>query len=184
MPNPSDPPRWKADLALLGVVGIWGFNIPIMKLGLREVHPFAFNAARLSLSVVVLGLLARFSKPLVALLSPTRLAFLFNLIALPWHIVLAVPHAGPLVTGEVSAGAWLSISFSGVFSTGVAYALWNLGVRQIGPSHAAVWTNLVPVIALCTSWIWLQEQVDPLQLAGGAAIVGGLVVMRRGRVPR
>ena len=66
-PAPSPPPGsspaphrpWRADGALLGVALIWGVNIPAMKHVLGTLHPFMFNAWRLSLSTVVLGLLAR-----------------------------------------------------------------------------------------------------------------------------
>ena len=46
---------WRADLVLLVVVLIWGVNIPVMKGALSELHPFAFNLLRLSLSAVLLG---------------------------------------------------------------------------------------------------------------------------------
>ena len=44
-------------LAPLGVAVIWGVNIPIMKGAIGHLHPFAFNTIRLTLSVLVLGLM-------------------------------------------------------------------------------------------------------------------------------
>ncbi len=46
---------WKYELALLGVVLIWGLNFPVVKGALRYMSPFAFNAFRFTLSV---GLMA------------------------------------------------------------------------------------------------------------------------------
>ena len=43
-------------LAPLAVALIWGINVPVMKAGLAELDPFLFNAARLSLSALSLGL--------------------------------------------------------------------------------------------------------------------------------
>ena len=40
---------------MLGVCLIWGCNFAVMKSALHELHPFAFNAIRLSLSAIFLG---------------------------------------------------------------------------------------------------------------------------------
>ncbi|MEC8494678.1 MAG: EamA family transporter, partial [Planctomycetota bacterium] len=45
-----------AVLAPLAVALIWGINVPVMKAGLAELDPFLFNAARLTLSALSLGL--------------------------------------------------------------------------------------------------------------------------------
>jgi drug/metabolite transporter (DMT)-like permease len=47
------------DLGLLGVVLIWGFNLPLVKIALREFEPLAFNAVRFSLASILLLLLLR-----------------------------------------------------------------------------------------------------------------------------
>ena len=45
---------WLADLSLLMVAVIWGVNIPVVKLALLKIDPFAFNAIRLLVSSLVL----------------------------------------------------------------------------------------------------------------------------------
>ncbi len=47
---------WKHELALLGVVLIWGLNFPVVKGALRHMPPFAFNAFRFTLSVILMGI--------------------------------------------------------------------------------------------------------------------------------
>ena len=42
---------------MLSVAVIWGLNMPIMKFSLARVDPFLFNAMRLAISAVVLGLI-------------------------------------------------------------------------------------------------------------------------------
>jgi drug/metabolite transporter (DMT)-like permease len=121
------------------------------------------------------------SKPLVGVLSPTRLAFWMTALTVPLHVLIGLPYLGPVFAGEPRAWAWWCVLFSGLLSTGLAYSLWNSGVRRVGPSHTAIYTNLVPVIALAVSWTFLGETMTASQVAGGALIVGGLVVMRRGR---
>ena len=43
-------PLWLADLSLLLVAIVWGVNIPVMKVALRKIDPYAFNAIRLIVS--------------------------------------------------------------------------------------------------------------------------------------
>ena len=57
-------------------------------------------------------------------------------------------------------------------------ALWNRGVRQLGNSRTAVYSNLVPVVALLTAWITLGERPTLLQVAGAAVILWGLRLTR------
>ena len=52
-------------MALLTVAVIWGLNFPIMKTALAELHPFAFNSVRITLSAVVLGLWHLRERPVV-----------------------------------------------------------------------------------------------------------------------
>ena len=60
MSRPGGRQSRSAILAPLAVALIWGVNVPVMKAGLAELDPFLFNAARLSLSALSLGL---FSEP-------------------------------------------------------------------------------------------------------------------------
>jgi len=124
------------------------------------------------------------SRKAVQRVAPTRLAYLFTLAALPGHFALAWTRFDLDQVRSVSASAWGAVVYAGVFSTGVAYALWNFSVRRIGPSHTAIYTNLVPAIALFLSWLLLKETVTPAQLVGGGLILGGLFAMARARERR
>ena len=44
-------PLGRVDLALLLVAALWGFNMPVMKLGMQHMPPLAFNWLRFALSV-------------------------------------------------------------------------------------------------------------------------------------
>jgi len=287
-------------VALLSVAVIWGLNVPIMKVALAELNPYGFNAARLTLSALLLGLVAYLegsrikgvplgralwmrivavsmlgslayqvlfisgvwrttagnvgiiiatapiwtavvgyltgierirmsawaglglafvgatlvtidggnadlggatlignlvvlcaamtwatftvmSKPLVSKLSPTGLAFRVAMISLPFHLLIGFPHMGPIVRMEISTVTWGCIVFSGLLSTGLAYALWNYGIHHSGPSGTAIYTNLVPVITLATGVWLLGERITRWQVVGGALVLGGLVWMQRFR---
>ena len=122
------------------------------------------------------------SKPILTRTSPITLTLFLTAVTLPLHFILHYlldpnwweslkqPWSDPLLLG--------ALVFSGVGSTGIASSLWNLGIKQVGPSHASGFQNLVPLVALAASWILIGEVPFALQLVGGALIVVGLVVMR------
>jgi len=112
--------------------------------------------------------------------TATELAFWTMLAALPflWSIALPDPNA---FSGLSEPIVWVVLVFSGVLSTGVAYILWNVGIRHVGPAHTAAFGNLVPVVAFIIGMLWLGESGTAYELAGASAILGGIYVMRRSR---
>jgi drug/metabolite transporter (DMT)-like permease len=114
-------------------------------------------------------------------ISGSGLAFFGLMLSLPvlwglgaweWHLV---DWAG------VDWRHWVALLFSGVLSTGAAYAWWNTAVRTLGPSQTAVWNYLTPVVALVTGVILLGEPVSLAQILGGACILVGVLLMRSAR---
>lgn len=114
------------------------------------------------------------SRPVLERVPATRLALLTTLVALPGHWLLAAGSLGPVWSGQLDGFTWAAVVYSGVFSTGVAYVLWNWSVRHLGPSRTAAYTNLVPVFALVLAWIFLEERPTAAQLLGGGLILFGL----------
>jgi drug/metabolite transporter (DMT)-like permease len=84
---------------------------------------------------------------------------------------------------SVSAGAWAGLVFSGALSLALAYILWYYGVRHLGSSRTAVYSNTVPVVALVVAWLTLGEVPTLVQVAGTAMIIGGIGLARLQRRP-
>ena len=101
------------------------------------------------------------------------------LAALPILGGLGVFTLSETLWASVSAKTWLALLFSGGLSTGLAYALWNISVRRLGPSQTAAFSNLVPFVALVATYFLLGEPITLIQIGGGVMIVGGLVILRR-----
>ncbi len=73
---------------------------------------------------------------------------------------------------------WAAVLYSGVFALVVAYFFWYRGVRVIGPTRTAMYSNLQPVIAVLVAWIMLSEVPTPWQGVGAACILSGLFLTR------
>lgn len=119
------------------------------------------------------------SRPMMRFISPIRLAFYATIGTLPLHFMMPGAIAG-IGTPSMGDPKMIAIMlYSGIFSTGLAYAMWNYGVQQIGPSQASIYQNLVPLVALLAAWFFLSEQISVSQLIGGSLILFGLFVTRR-----
>ncbi|GAB5403340.1 MAG: DMT family transporter [Aureliella sp.] len=125
------------------------------------------------------------SKSLLESMTPLQLAFVCSLTTTPLHLAISAIA----LVGDPAALAQLlepkiiiALVYSGVFSTGVAYATWYAGVRIVGGSHAAVYQNFVTVVAVAGGWLFLREQITAPQIIGGCLTVAGLLVMRRSRM--
>jgi drug/metabolite transporter (DMT)-like permease len=73
--------------------------------------------------------------------------------------------------------------FSGAFSLALAYILWYYGIRHLGSSRTAVYSNTVPVVALLVAWLTLGEVPTLVQVAGTVMIIGGIGLARLRRKP-
>jgi drug/metabolite transporter (DMT)-like permease len=121
------------------------------------------------------------SRNILMVLTPLQLAAISALTTTPVHLILFRESLPSAISEATQAHYLAAMVFSGVFSTGIAYATWNAGVRRVGASYASVYQNVVTLIAVVGGWIFLSEQVLLAQIAGGCLTIGGLLLMRRGR---
>ena len=100
--------------------------------------------------------------------------------------IIGLPAVLRTDLGAISAGAWFGVLYAGALSIGVAYLIWYYGVRLIGNTRTAAYSNLVPVVALVAAWLQLGEVPSPGQLAGAGVILTGLTLaqLRVTRQPR
>lgn len=130
---------------------------------------------------VLWGLYTTLSKPVVRDVAPLTLALFGLLASLPILYGIGLPYAGGVQWQALDVWVWVAIVFSGGLSIGLAYVIWNAAVHAVGPASTAIYNNLVPLVALGASVVLIGEAVTWPQIAGGALIIGGLLVMRRGR---
>lgn len=112
--------------------------------------------------------------------GPLRMTAWTVWVGTPIVVALGLPSLAATDLTTVSVGAWLGVAYAGFLSLGLAYLLWYRGVQKLGNNRTAVYSNLVPVAALITAWLWLDEVPTVLQLVGALVILTGLTVARRG----
>lgn len=121
------------------------------------------------------------SRPIMKSLTPLQLASISSWLTTPIHVLIAIKGLPATVDKLSTPSFFWAVIYSGIFSTGIAYASWNVGVRMVGASHAAVFQNVVTLVAVLGGWMALGEKMMLAQIFGGILTIAGLFLMRRGR---
>lgn len=83
----------------------------------------------------------------------------------------------------VGAGAWSGVAYSAVFSLVAAYAIWYTAVQRLGGSRTAIYSNVVPIVAMVIAALALDEPMTQAKIAGAAAVICGVALTRLERPP-
>ena len=117
------------------------------------------------------GITARFSP----------LAMTFGGCLMGWLMLTAGALAGGSLF-DFSSVTWrapASIAFLGLFGTTIAFTWYSEAISQVGSTMAAAFINLVPVFAVLLGALLLDERLGAGVLAGGAAIICGVLITNR-----
>jgi drug/metabolite transporter (DMT)-like permease len=71
---------------------------------------------------------------------------------------------------------WIALAWLGILGSGLAFVLAYYLIHEIGPTRATMVTYLFPLGGVLLGVTFLHEQLSWQLLAGGALIVGSLVV--------
>jgi drug/metabolite transporter (DMT)-like permease len=119
-----------------------------------------------------------------AVLQKRRPAALAPLTIVTLSIGAAMLLLAPAYLWEVRQSGWthvtiasaLGIGYTAVAASAVSYVLWNRGAAVVGPTRAAVYTNLIPVFSALLAVILLGEKLALYHLAGAALVVCGIAL--------
>lgn len=74
---------------------------------------------------------------------------------------------------------WSGISFLGLFGTALAFTWYSAAINTLGSTRASAFINLVPVFAVLLGAVLLGERLGAGTLAGGAAVIAGVLLTTR-----
>lgn len=101
--------------------------------------------------------------------------------ALGGSVVLLVVGAPALLATQwrqMPLSAWGAVLYSSVLAMTVAYLFWYRGLRILGPTRTAVYSNLQPLIAALVAYLALGEVPTVTQDVGGLLVLSGLLLTR------
>ena len=176
------PGKW----VLIGIIGTFAGMFLVIK-GRGDALDFGNSSVRgdilMVMSAILWSIYTVGGRKLVREYGALRMTAWTLWAGTPFLVLLGVPALLGTDFGAVSTGAWLGVLYSGVMAIAIAYLLWYRGVQRLGNSRTAVYSNLVPVAALITAWVWLGEVPSGPQAAGAAVILAGLSVARLSQSP-
>jgi drug/metabolite transporter (DMT)-like permease len=162
-------------LSMLGVL------LVVTEGRLAELAP---SELRLGDFLTLLGLVAWsvytvYGKRVIATLPPalaTTGAYVCGtLVLVPLALVTAPLMPRPQLASPV---AWLVILYHAIFGA-VAHLWWYAAVERVGPSRAAIFMNVTPLVGMGLAAALLGEPIGPWQIAGVVLVLGGAALTTR-----
>jgi drug/metabolite transporter (DMT)-like permease len=121
--------------------------------------------------------------PLMRRYSPFRLSAVFLLSV---TVALLIAGSRQLAGQSFHFGSlvWIGFAFAVLGPLVITNLLWFTAIDRVGPSRASLFANLQPFLAALVALALLSEPITTVQIVGGVAIAGGIVLAsRRGPVP-
>ena len=105
----------------------------------------------------------------------TVLFYTFLFATFTWHFIY--PPFQYLWASH-SLGQWGWLLYISVIGTVIPFALFFIGINHIRSTHASITATLEPISAGFLAYFFLGEVLEPLQIVGGAMVVGAIVLLQ------
>jgi len=116
--------------------------------------------------------------PLMTRHSPVGVTGLSMAIGTVLYVPVMLPKLRATPWLSLSAGTWMAILYSALFALCVAYTIWYMAVREIGSARTALYSNVIPIVAMLTAVVFLGERLTPGRLLGALAVLIGVALTR------
>lgn len=100
-----------------------------------------------------------------------------TIVLLPLAVVTAPLTPRPRLG---SAVAWIVLLYHAILGA-VAHLWWYAAVERVGPSRAAIFMNVTPVVGIGMAALLLGEDIGPWQVGGAAMVLAGVALTTGGR---
>jgi drug/metabolite transporter (DMT)-like permease len=98
--------------------------------------------------------------------------------ALTWHIIYPPFH---YLEAGFSLYQWKWILYIAVMGTIIPFGFYFVGINYIRSTRALITATLEPISAGFMAFFFLGEAMEPLQILGGAIVVGAIVLLQTQR---
>ena len=95
----------------------------------------------------------------------------------------AAGEFGSLHLSHVSTRSWLALGYLTVVGSIVAFSAYGIALRALPTATVATYAYVNPVIAVLLGALILNERLTPATIAGGALIVGAVILVIRRSPP-
>ena len=150
--------------SVIGVAIVIGPDIGLLMQGRIIGYVLAFGAV---LSWNAYNFLAEpLSKKYPPIVVAFNQVFCAFLLVLPLQLT-ALPDLSKFTPSMV-----IGVLYLGILSGVIGYMTMPLGLKHLGPTISGVFSNFLPISSTFFAWVILGESMGPVQLAGGAVVIG------------
>lgn len=94
-------------------------------------------------------------------------------------IAVATGSAAQLLLPVTSAQALAIAAVAGLFGAGIPSLFFLAGIRTIGGTRTGILMLFEPLVGVLLAALLLDERIAPIQVVGGAAILGAALLLQR-----
>ena len=118
------------------------------------------------------------ARPLMRRHSPVAVTGISMAFGTAVYVPTCVPALRRVAWTSVSAASWAALVYSAAAALCLSYIIWYAAVRELGSARTAIYSNLLPLVAMGTAFVWLGEPLDAWKLIGAAGIMAGVALAR------
>jgi drug/metabolite transporter (DMT)-like permease len=115
-------------------------------------------------------------------MSPLKLTTLTMIAGTVFFIPFCVSDIFQIPYSSVSAKAWGSLFYSGMFALVICYVIWYASVQRVGNTKTAIYDYLIPVFTVIFAFFLIDERITVQQAAGALIIFAGVYLARIGYI--
>ena len=130
-------------------------------------------------TVLLRRFINRNSERLSQRLKPSSLAIITWISLFGWLFLIPLSILETPWTYSWDLASWAGILYLALLSTVVGYFFYVEGVSQIGASRASIFSNLVPVFGVLSSFLLLGENISIWHGASFLLVFGGVALANR-----
>jgi drug/metabolite transporter (DMT)-like permease len=93
-------------------------------------------------------------------------------------LAVVVGQANGLVAPVRSPDPWPVLLVAGIAAAGFSSLLFLTAIRAIGGTRTGILMLWEPVVGVTLAALWLGEAITPFQVAGGALVLAGALVLQ------
>ena len=130
---------------------------------------------------ILFGLIAAFSFASYNVLSERALKNISPVKVVTYCMIFLVVFFGTFFGDRTYPRApevWFIATVLGIFSGYIPFLFYNYGVKKIGAGKSVIVSSLGPVFTVLLAFVFLNERLDMVQIAGMTMIVLGIMALK------
>lgn len=139
------------------------------------------GAILIFLAVVSEALYTMFARLIAGQATPLGITSWYSI----YGAIMFLPPSLWVVRGfqidSIPLSAWTAMMYMGAVPGALAVLLWFYGLRQVPASIAGAFTGIMPISAVFSAWLMLDEQIQWPHIIGMVLIMIGIVMVARSR---